>query len=77
MKKISKIEHNYDVDQMNPFTLARWIALMEGVNSVADKADDRGIALKKINFKQPAMSKYVESTCDIIARNIMRDNENA
>jgi len=73
MKITKKLDHKYDIDKMSTFELSRWISLMEGVNLVVDKAEDRGIPLKKVNFKQPAMSKYIESTCDIIAKNIERE----
>lgn len=75
MKKVKKLDHTYDIDKMSTFELSRWISLMEGVNIIADKAEDRGVPLRKINFKQPAMSKYVESTCDVIAKNIEREEK--
>jgi len=76
MKLVDKTENdNYNIDKMNSFTLSRWAALMEGVNVIADKALDRGISLEEIEFKQPAISKYVESTCDTIAKNIEREKK--
>ena len=63
------------VDEMSDFTLARWAALVEAVNVVADMAEEKGVKFKKISLKQPALRKYVDSTCDIICRKIKEENK--
>ena len=56
------------VNELTTYQLARWASLVEGVNLVAESAEERGMAFKKVNFKIPALKKYVDSTCDILAR---------
>lgn len=77
MKKY--INENIDewIDSMDNFQLARWSALVEGVNLIYDKADEKQIK-KKLYIKQPALKKYVDSTCDIICTSYNRkDSEEA
>jgi len=74
-KKLDKIikDANTPLEEMTDFQLARWTALVEGVNIIADKADDRGMVFKKMSIKQPALRNYIEGTCDIIARTIKEE----
>ena len=71
MKKVKLVNENY-MNEMSNFELSRWAALVEGVNIIADKADERvkhGVKkFNKMSIKQPALRKYIESTCDAICR---------
>lgn len=53
-----------DVEEMTPHEIGRWCALMEAVNIISDKCEERGIDLEKITMTQNAMEKYVEKMCD-------------
>jgi hypothetical protein len=48
--------------------LARWMALYEAVNIVADKALERDIKLQKIKWHIPELKRYVDTTSDTISR---------
>ena len=61
------------VEEMTSFQLARWAALVDGVNLVAEKADERNIKFDDINFRQLALQKYVDSTCDNICKQIIKE----
>jgi hypothetical protein len=51
-------------------TWARWIALYEAVNFIADKADQKNIPLKT-KLKPIAISKYIEDTQDMYLRKLL------
>lgn len=67
---IKNKKRNVDIiiGDMSKFTQARWLALYEAVNIIADKAEDRGTKFETITLKQPALEKYIESTCDSICK---------
>ena len=54
------------IDSMTTFTASRWLALIEAVNLISDKAKDRNLRLRDINFKQTAIRKYVDGISDTI-----------
>jgi hypothetical protein len=54
-------------------TEARWIALFEAVNIIADKAEEKGIPIEKVEFKPLAIHKYMESTENIILRKLLQE----
>lgn len=70
-----KIKHNI-FDKMSNFELSRWIALFEAVNIIAEKANDVGSNFENINIKQPAIEKYIESSCDNICRYLDMEKNN-
>jgi hypothetical protein len=55
---------------MPDFEIARWQALMDAVNMVAEKAADRKINFNSLDIKPSAIEHYVEATCDIYCRKI-------
>jgi len=63
---MAKKNENVDelIDSMSKFAQSRWLALYEAVNIIADKAEDSGKKFDTITLKQPALEKYIESTCD-------------
>jgi hypothetical protein len=55
---------------------ARWIALYEAVNYIADKAEDKKIPFNKIDLPPLAIMKYISSTEDVILRKILKTEHN-
>ena len=56
---------------------ARWIALYEAVNMIADKCDEKNIPFDKINICPLDIKKlYMEPMEDIIARKILKQEHN-
>ena len=63
--------------EMSNFEKSRWMALYEAVNVIADKADDRKVDFKKLSIKQPALTKYINSSCDSICQYLETEEEKA
>ena len=55
---------------MNDFQLARWLALFEGVNVVADRADKEGKTFNCLNIKKSALEEFVDTTSTLIYREL-------
>jgi len=55
-------------------TMARWIAMYEAVNIVADKADERKIDPKDVVYKPKAILDYIEKTQPIIMRKLLEQD---
>ena len=53
--------------------LARWMALYEAVNIIADKGEERGKKINEIEFKPLDIKDYINSVEDIISRKILQD----
>lgn len=53
--------------------LARWMALYEAVNIIADKGEEKGKKLNEIEFKPLDIKEYINSVEDIISRKILQD----
>ena len=60
------------LDAMPDFEIARWQSLMDAVEMVHEKCVDRKMDFNKLDIKPLAINKFIESTCDIYARNIER-----
>ena len=58
---------------MSLYVLARWGALMEGVNLVADACEEKGVDFETVNLEPLALRKYVEGTCDSIYRRMKNE----
>jgi hypothetical protein len=56
-------------------TWARWIALYEAVNIIADMAEDKKQSYAS-KLKPIAISKYIESTQDVYLRKILEQEYN-
>lgn len=52
--------------------LARWISLYEAVNTIADKAEEKGIPFEKVEIKPLAVHKYIEATENIILKKVLQ-----
>lgn len=57
-------------------TMARWMAMYEAVNIVADKAEEKGIISDDVVYKPKAIQDYIDSTQDIILRKILEQEYN-
>jgi hypothetical protein len=55
---------------------ARWIALYEAVNHVADKAEEKGIPFSKVDLPPLAIMKYISSSEDLILRKLLKNEYN-
>jgi hypothetical protein len=55
---------------------ARWIALYDAINSIADKAQDKGISFDKLDIKPLAVRDYIEATENIILRKLLKQEYN-
>lgn len=54
--------------------LAKWIALYEAVNIVADKAIQKGIDPEDIVYKPKPIKNYITATEDIILKRILKED---
>lgn len=60
--------------QEKSLTLARWMALYEAVNIIADKGEEKNIPLEEIEFKPLDIRDYMNSTEDIFLRKILQED---
>ena len=67
---VVKSETDILIENMSDFTKARWLALYDGVNIIADKADEKKLDFNDLIIKPGALENYVEGMCDIICRQI-------
>ena len=72
---IGNIRAGKMLDDMSTFEIARWQALMDAVEIIHEKCIDKKINFDKVDIKPLAVSKFIESTCDIYARNIERQRK--
>jgi hypothetical protein len=73
MKKTSNSLEWWDKTYSEASQLARWIALFEAVNMVADKAEEKNIPFNKVDIKPLAIYRYMESTENIILNKILKE----
>jgi len=55
-------------------TLAKWMAMYEAINIVADKAEEKGIPPEEIVYKPKAIQDYIDKTQDIILRKLLEQD---
>jgi hypothetical protein len=60
--------------QEKSLTMARWMALYEAVNIIADKGEEKDIPLEKIEFKPLDIRDYMNATEDIFLRKILQED---
>ena len=72
-RKETRIDGNKLVDGMNTFQLSRWIALFEGINLVADKAEQVGRRFNGISIKPNLLEEYVDHTSELVYRELTRE----
>ena len=64
------IENNKEI-----YSLARWAALYESINMIADKAEERKISFEKVELKPLKILEYIDSTSDIIMRKLLSEKK--
>jgi hypothetical protein len=64
------IENNKEI-----YSLARWAALYESINMIADKAEERKISFEKVELKPLKILEYIDSTSDIIMRKLLKEKK--
>lgn len=57
-------------------TWARWIALYEAINMIADKCEEKKISFESISVDPLEIRRYMESMEDIIARKLLNQEYN-
>lgn len=75
MKNNMKNKKQWAVIHEESATWARWMALYEAVNIIADTAEKKGHSFKS-KLKPIAISKYIESTQDMYLRKILEQEYN-
>lgn len=69
---MKKEKDRTDVDALSNYQLAGWAALMDGVNLIAEVAEERGADFEKVKIDQIALYKYVDEKKDSILQEIER-----
>ena len=59
------------------YELARWAALYESINMIADKAEEKKVSFEKIELKPLKILEYVDSTSDIIMRKLLNEKKSS
>ena len=54
--------------ELPKYQLARWMALYEGINIIADKAEDRKIDFKDVSLHIPELKRYIDTTAETISK---------
>ncbi len=60
--------------QQKSLTLAKWMALFEAVNLIADKAEEKNVPLDEVEFSPLDIKEYMHSTEDIYLRKILEED---
>lgn len=55
-------------------TLARWMALYEAVNLIADKAEEKSIPLENVEISPLDVRDYMQATEDIFLKKILEED---
>lgn len=63
------------IETMTDYHFSRWASLLDAVNIIADKADDRKIPWNKVDIKPKSCQDYIEAMCDSYALLRKRDRE--
>ena len=59
-----------DINNLSNFELARWVALVYAVNSIASHAEARNVKFDNVRLKPIAINRYVNSISDNICHQI-------
>lgn len=70
-----KNKKQWSMVQEESATWARWMALYEAVNIIADTAEQKGQSFRS-KLKPIAITKYIESTQDMYLRKILEQEYN-
>jgi hypothetical protein len=63
-------------DNKEIYQLARWAALYESINMIADKAEEKKVSFEKVELKPLKILEYIDSTSDIIMRKLLEEKKN-
>ena len=63
------------LDAMSNFEIARWQALMDAIEILNEKCQDKGQNFNTLDIKPKAIEKFIESTCDLYCRGVDRQRE--
>lgn len=69
-------QKSWDVIHTESLTWARWMALYELIQMVAEKAEKKGIDFDKLDLKPLKILEYIDSTQDIYLRKILKNDYN-
>lgn len=58
------------IDDMDKFQLARWMALYEGINLIADHMEEKNKKFDVMHIKQPPLESYVDEVSSIIMKSL-------
>lgn len=61
-----KVDIKKSVDEFTNYEIARWSALFDGVNLIAEVAEEKGIDFESIKIDQIALNKYVDEHADTV-----------
>lgn len=67
---------NWETIHEETSVLAKWMALYEAINILADKAEEKGIPFKQVELKPLAIKKYITSTENIILKKLLKNDYN-
>lgn len=71
------MKNKKSVNEMSVFEVARWLSLVEAINIIADEAEQRKVDFNKLKISPLDVESYIEKTCDIYARKLEQENQNA
>lgn len=60
------------IDELDELQQARWLALFEAINIIADTADETGKNFDTINLKHSALCKYIFENADMIYKSFTK-----
>lgn len=69
------INMNKNIDEMEPFELARWYSLIDAINVIADECEKRNVDFDNLTFSSLHLIKYVEKTCDVFTTKIIAERK--
>jgi hypothetical protein len=76
LKKMKNRNKNWKTIHEETAVIAKWIALYEAINIIADKAEERGKPFKRVELKPLAIKKYISSTENIILKKLLKHDYN-
>lgn len=64
------MENKYDYATMPNMVKARWIALIQGINLVADHCESANIDFETMVIKSTAMKHFIRDSCNKICKDL-------
>ena len=63
------------VDEMSVFELSRWCALFNAINVIGEECEERNIDFNTLKLSPISLDRYINNTCDQIAKNIINERK--